>query len=280
MDAVMITLLIGVPLLLYRFHLGIDRTGHVPLEIGKCRTIGSREVQEDDFNVMLTEDACMAVIADGMGKSYGGKIAAAIAVEVFTRRFAALSDFSRPQYYFNQCFHLANQEILKTIDNERGSAAVLSALIIGDKLYYALAGNCRIAVYRQKELIPLSEGHTVGVLAGQKYREGKISRQDALRLLEAQRVYNFVGQDGFQNIEFFDIPVTLHRGDIIVLMTDGIFDGVPWVQLEEILAKGGAAQAMCLDVVQRINQNLDDDKDNGAVIMLRYHGPVQRGGQR
>lgn len=62
MDAVMITLLIGVPLLLYRFHLGIDRTGHVPLEIGKCRTIGSREVQEDDFNVMLTEDACMAVI--------------------------------------------------------------------------------------------------------------------------------------------------------------------------------------------------------------------------
>ena len=55
--------------------------------------------------------------------------------------------------------------------------------------------------------------------------EGTITRQQALELLENKRLYNYIGQDGFEEIEFFDTPVRLKEKDIVVLMSDGLYEG-------------------------------------------------------
>ncbi len=49
-----------------------------------------------------------------------------------------------------------------------------------DRLHYAVAGDIKIALLRGDELIPLSRGQTLDVLAMQAYEEGRISRQDAV----------------------------------------------------------------------------------------------------
>ena len=110
-------------------------------------------------------------------------------------------------------------------------------LIIDNYLYYAVAGNVKIAVYRNGSLIPLSSGHTIDVLVEDRFTEGSITREDALMMLENRRLYNYLGQDGFQEIEFFDTPVFLKEKDIVVLMSDGIFEGMDWKTIEEMLAK-------------------------------------------
>lgn len=260
-------------LLIWRFYLStIPKIDAPVLEIGKSRTIGSREVQEDDFNVAKNEQALLAVLADGMGKNLGGKIASKIAVDCFSDLFINFKDFSHPNYYFKRSFNLANKEILKMLDDGRGSAAVIAALIIEGKLYYALAGNCKIAIYRNRELIPLSEGHTVSVLASQQYYEGKITKDKALTLLAKQRMYNYLGQDEFKEIEIYDQPITLRARDLVVLMTDGIFEQVPWVGLENILSQEESCQNMCLATVETINSQKGEEKDNASIIMIRYKG--------
>lgn len=239
------------------------------LGIGTCMTIGSRDVQEDQINVVTTEAGTMAVLADGAGKAYGGRIAARTAVEAFTEIFRDYNAFNNPQYYFRKAFHCANKEILKVVEDESyGTASVGCALIRAGYLYYALVGNIKIGVFREDTLIPVSTGHTVAVMAEQKFHEGKISRQDTLSLLENHRLYNYLGKDDFKDIEFFDAPIRLNAGDIIVLMSDGVYEYLGFKEVEDVLKEGGNCQQKSLRIIEKINCGAGDDKDNASIILI------------
>lgn len=237
---------------------------------GYCMTIGTCEVQEDLGEVAVTEAGTMAVLSDGMGRAYGGRIASRIAVNTFIDIFEDYNAFHNPQYYFRKSFHSANKEILKALEGEeRGAAAVSCALLRKGYLYYAVAGNVRICVYREKSLVPVSAGHTVAVLAEQKFYEGKLSRQETAELLENHRLYNYLGRDGFRDIELFDAPIRLKHNDIIVLMSDGIYELLGFKEIEEVLEKQGSCQQMALEIIESVNQNKCESKDNASIILLR-----------
>jgi len=42
-------------------------------------------------------------------------------------------------------------------------------------LSYALAGNCKVSVFRKGELIPLSEGQTLDVLAKSAFKQSALT---------------------------------------------------------------------------------------------------------
>lgn len=129
-------------------------------------------------------------------------------------------------------------------------------------------GNVKICVYREGNLIPVSTGHTVAVLAEQKFHEGTISREDALALLENKRLYNYLGQDGFKDIELFDAPVKLKRGDIVVLMSDGIYDLLGVREIEAVLKSDLDCQQMAYDIIELVNRHPGEEKDNASIILL------------
>lgn len=238
-------------------------------EIGTCMTIGNRDVQEDQINVVITEAGVMGVLADGAGKSYGGRIAARTAVEAFSEIFRDYNAFNNPQYYFRKAFHCANKEILKAVEDEsRGTASVGCGLIRAGYLYYAVVGNVKISVFREGTLIPVSTGHTVAVMAEQKFHEGKISRQDTLTLLENHRLYNYLGKDDFKDIEFFDAPIRLNAGDIVVFMSDGVYEYLGFKEVEKVLKENGSCQQKSLQIIEKINSGAGDDKDNASIILI------------
>ena len=238
-------------------------------ETGTSKTIGDREVQEDEFGIMETSEGIMAVLADGMGKAFGGKIAARIAVQTFLDVFEDRSTFYKPQYSLRKAFQGANREILKHLEDEQGSACVAAVVIQNRRLYYAAAGNVQAAVFRNHELTPVTSGHTISVLARQKYEEGKLTREEAVSLLDRHRLYNFVGQDGFRDIEFFDTPIILHGGEYILLMSDGLYETVRWKDMEDCLDGSGSCQEKAYRIIELVNRSDKEGKDNGAVVMIR-----------
>lgn len=239
------------------------------IDIGKSMTIGSREVQEDQVDSLETDSGIMAVLADGAGQAFGGRIASRITVDTCMDIFRDYNAFNNPQYYFRKSFHCANKEILKALGEERrGSASAGCVLIRDGFLYYAVVGNVKVGVYREKTLVPVSAGHTIAVLAEQKFQEGTISRQEALSLLENQRLYNYLGQDGFKDIEYFDAPIRLKQGDIVVLMSDGIYELLGFKEIEEILGRTDDCQRKAFDIIELVNQNPAEAKDNASIILL------------
>ena len=172
---------------LYRFCL-VFRSSREGYETGACKTIGSREIQMDYFTIEENENGLLAVLADGMGKEAGGRIAAKTVIRVFKEIFETYNMADHPSYFFKKAFQTANREILKQMDEGRGMAAVSAVMIQGGFLFYGIVGNVKIAVFRNEELIPLGTGHTVDVLAQDKYVEGVLTREDALSMLQEKRI--------------------------------------------------------------------------------------------
>ena len=99
-------------------------------DLGASMTIGSREVQEDCYDTLSTPSGLLIVLADGMGKAYGGRIASRLAVETFVDLFRDYNAFDNPQYYFRKAFAAANRAILNALENERrGAASVCAAMV-------------------------------------------------------------------------------------------------------------------------------------------------------
>ena len=103
--------LLGI-VFLYRFCL-VFRRGREGYETGACKTIGSREIQMDYFTIEENENGLLAVLADGMGKEAGGRIAAKTVIRVFKETFEAYNMADHPSYFFRKAFQTANREILK-----------------------------------------------------------------------------------------------------------------------------------------------------------------------
>lgn len=242
-----------------------DRKGY---ETGTCKTIGSREIQADYFTVVERDQGLLAVLADGMGREAGGRIAAKTVIRVFEESFADYSFVDPPIYFFRRALQTANREILKQMEEGRGMAAVSAVMIQGGFLFYAIVGNVRVAVFRNGELVQLGTGHTVDVLAEDKYYEGVLTREDALAMLHEKRVYNFLGRDDFKEIAFYDEPIRLKKNDIVAVFSEGMYEGVASGCFEECLSQRKSCKKIALDLVEAVNKK-SGDKDNASVILIR-----------
>ena len=251
----------------YRLFLALQK-GEKRYETGACKTIGSREIQMDYFAVEENENGLLAVLADGMGKEAGGRIAAKTVVRVFQEVFREYNILDHPSYFFRKAFQTANHEILKQLEEGRGMASASAVMIQGEFLYYALVGNVKVAVFRNQELIPLGTGHTVDVLAEDKYYQGVLTREDALAMLHEKRIYNFLGRDGFREINFYDRPARLKQEDIVAVFSNGMHESIAWKYMEERLSQKKNCRQIALDLVEAVNQK-EGDKENASVILIR-----------
>jgi len=235
--------------------------------VGFAQSIGIMEVQSDFHAITRRSGGAMVVLADGIGRNYAGAISSTMLVETVLDEFEVGNAFKNPNYFFQKSLNLANRRILDQLDDGISGASVSIALLERKKLYYATVGNVQIAVFRRNELIPVTEGHTVDVLAEKKYRQGSITKETTIALLKERRLYNFVGQEEFQDIEIFDTPLNLRRGDIVVFMTDGVHDIVSYTELENILKKGRDCQRKANAIIEAVKQ-ADKRGDNASAIVI------------
>ncbi len=238
-------------------------------ESAKCQTTGCQMVQADNAQVWDSSAGTLAVLADGIGRSNTGMVCAQIAVDTVLDLYEPYQGLNEPAYFFKTSFHEASKRIQRTIGERRGGASLGAVFMDGGYLHYAVAGDVRIALMRGEELIPLSKGQTLDVLAEQAFQQGKISRQDAVWSMDEKRVWNYLGQDGFHEIEVCDPPVRMKRGDKILLMSKGIFDVLSWREIEDILLDPAPIQELADRIVLEADRKEGMDKENGSVILIQ-----------
>lgn len=236
-------------------------------EIGSASILGSNDVQQDYFGVKKNNGVILMVLADGAGQY--GEVAAKLSVDTFKELFEDENAALQPQYFFKRAANAANKKILNTLEERQGESSVAAVMVKNSQLFYTLVGNSKIAVFRNGDLIPVSEGQTVDVLARHAYTEGKISRQETLALLNEYRRYNVLGQDSFQDIEIFDKPLTLEENDAVVIMSEGIFNVLRWVDMEQILSQRNSIQTLANNFIQAVKRSPQVYKDNATVLICR-----------
>lgn len=234
-----------------------------------CQTTGSKEIQADVAEVFQNSAGVMAVVADGIGKENTGKICAQIAVDTMLDHFEPYHVLENPAYFFRTSFTEANSRIQKTIGNRHGGTSLGVLFMDRKNFYYGLAGNIRIALFRREELIPLSKGHTMDVLAVKAYHEGRLSRQETLWSLEENRVWNYLGKDCFHEMELCEQPIQIKSGDIIFLATNGVFEELSWAEIEDVLLSEMTLQQKADSLIMGVDRKPGHDKENGSVLLLK-----------
>lgn len=237
--------------------------------VGIAQTTGSRQVQSDIAQTWTNGAGTMAVLADGIGRANTGAVCAQIAVDTILDRFEPYNELNDPVYFFKSAFGEANRRIQRTAGERRGGASIGAAFLSRSYLYYAVAGDVRIAILRGQEIIPLSKGQTIDVLAAQAYEDGKISKQDTLWSMEEKRVWNYLGQDGFHEIEICDQPILLKQGDKVLLMSKGIFEELSWSETEDILIDTASSQELAERIASAVEEKNNPQRDNGSVILMQ-----------
>ena len=233
-----IILVLGVLLIILLIirNILLKRINKKDLEIAQEVTIGYEEIQEDYVDIIAEAYGTLAVLADGLGKNEAGRISSIVAVKTIIKMFKEEGNVDKVTYFFNKVFKKANHEIVNRVEKDKGGASVLSVIVTNNLLNYALVGDVMLAIFRNKELIKLSSGHSISEVAQKEYYKGKLQKTEALYALKEKKLLYYVGQESFKNIEICESPIELYKNDIVVLMSRGVYEGLRWVEFEEILA--------------------------------------------
>lgn len=238
-------------------------------ETAVSQTTGGKEIQADIAGIQTNNAGTLAILSDGIGKANTGKVCAQIAVDTLLDRYQPCHVLNNPEYFFKTSFREASQRIQRTIGERRGGTCLAAVFVNRGSMHYGLAGDIRIALFRNQELIPISKGQTLNVLALNAYQEGILSKPETIWTMEEKRVWNYLGIDGFHEIEIGERPIRLKPGDVVVLATKGIFEAVSWAEMEDILLKDLTLKEKADGIVMESEKKNGREKENGSVLLLR-----------
>lgn len=247
---------------------GNSATGRA-VSYGLAQTTGNQVLQSDCAQAAISRAGIMAVLADGIGKENTGKVCAQIAVDTILDGYEPYRVLNNPEYFFRSTFHEANLRIQKTIEERKGGTCLGAVFLNGTAMHYALAGDLRIALLRSGELIPISQGQTLDVLAVRAYEAGRLSRKEAIWSMEEKRAWNYVGMDGFHEIEIAERPIRLKAGDLVFMASKGIWQELSWAEIEDILTEPTGLQEKAERLVAEADRKPGASKENGSTLIIK-----------
>lgn len=237
---------------------------------------GQRPNNEDQFAVMDTRKRGMRadgvlIIADGMGGRNFGEQAAAAAVETVEESLAEMLD-SRDggevvmADVLASALRKANARVyeLASADEDRkgmGTTCV-AAVIEGERMYIAHAGDSRAYLLREGALRQLTADHSY---VAEQVRAGAITEEGARKSRFRNIITRAVGIEPTLEAEVVDAEV--RPGDTVLLCTDGLSNMVEEEDIARTLTQSPSPQAAADKLVGMANKN--GGRDNITAVVAR-----------
>jgi len=237
---------------------------------------GQRPNNEDQFAVVDTRRRGMRadgvlIIADGMGGRSFGEQAAAAAVETVEESLAEMLD-SRDggavvmADVLASALRKANSRVyeLASADEDRkgmGTTCV-AAVIEGERVYVAHAGDSRAYLLREGALRQLTADHSY---VAEQVRAGAITEDGARKSRFRNIITRAVGIEPTLEAEVVDAEV--RPGDTLLLCTDGLSNVVEEDDIARTLAQSSSPQSAADRLVGMANKN--GGKDNITAVVAR-----------
>jgi PPM family protein phosphatase len=268
-DTVLIVLALLVLILWSIRLLVLKMRKKVAIVVGNAQTIGDRKEQEDAFATVVHEDRFLAVLADGMGGYSYGKMASNLVVNTFVREFTKTGEKQQPAaFFFRSAAFLCNQRLLERNKGTKSGTTLVAVLIAGGYLNWASIGDSAIVLFRDGEFINLNQKQIFQSLLEKRYLSGEISREEMLNHPKKKRLSNFIGYEGFQDVEINRQTIKLRRGDKVLLCSDGVYNSATEMEMEKILARNMAPNQAAEAIISLVEQKSIAHQDNATIIIL------------
>ncbi|MDH3439154.1 MAG: protein phosphatase 2C domain-containing protein [Gammaproteobacteria bacterium] len=209
------------------------------IEYAKVSALGDRQDNQDRAAIIVSEDAAIMLVFDGMGGHADGAIAAEVGMktvqELFTSASLPLFD---PQGFLYMALSQAHDEVVKLgADHEvdfRPRATCAICLIQETGSWWAHIGDSRIYLMRNGQVVNRSRDHShVEVLI----QEGAITEEEALDHPMRNFVECCIGGDAPVPDMSITRKMPLAKGDVLLACSDGLWSGMNDGEIAEISSR-------------------------------------------
>lgn len=242
---------------------------HDKIEIGNGQTIGRRAEQDDYFSTVETKVGTMAVLADGISGLANGRMASTIAVTTFIQEFMKQKSIANIQSYFKETALTSNRMIVENLNGSNGGTTLVAAVI--DKegfLHWGAVGDSVITLFRNGEFIAINQKHIFESVLKERYISGEISQLEVQENPLKKRLINYLGYEGFKNLDTGNKPIQLKRGDKVCLFSDGVYDTLTEVEMERILSQHAPPYDIAQNIIKAVEQKRLKNQDNATIVIL------------
>jgi protein phosphatase len=255
----------------------------VVLQAGGATDVGRlRTINQDSF--VLLPDRDLFIVADGMGGHQGGEVASRLAIETLQ---VAYQDATADA--LTEAIAVANHRIRNEGDADpdlRGMGTTVVALALlsdegGDadhdeeaagptsRLLVANVGDSRGYLYRDDDLIQLTEDHSV---VADLVRDGRITEEEAEVHPQRNIVTRVLGV--YETVEVDLWPVDPVQHDRILLCSDGLFNEVGADQISSVLRRLSDPAEAAAELVRLANESGGRDNITAVVVDVVDDGGV------
>lgn len=236
--------------------------------IGNGQTLGKRKEQEDCFSTVMNENGVLAVLADGMGGFTNGRVASSLAVNTFVQEFSKSKNIEPIDKFFKDTSRLSNAYIVERAKGEKVGTTLVAVIISDSYLYWSSIGDSAIALFRNGEFINLNKKHIFQNVLEEQYLSGKITKEELLSNSKKNRLTNYMGHRGFRNIEICDRSIKIVKGDKIILCSDGVYNSVTELEMENVLSKRLNPFKAAEEIIEIIESKKRPNQDNATIVIL------------
>ena len=206
-----------------------EETGPLAIRVANLQGIGEREEQEDSFAVLnatalaeLSSQGLFALVADGMGGMEGGRQASEWAADFFVQLFRERDPKRSVPEWFYQSVHVVSDSVYRQFGGRSGTTLV-AVHLLKDRLHWLSVGDSAIYLARDGGVFQLNREHTcLNQLYLQELEQPVIDKAQAEQDEDARRLSSFIGIDRLAEVDLNLRPLTLKRGDALLLCSDGI----------------------------------------------------------
>jgi serine/threonine protein phosphatase PrpC len=245
------------------------------IEYAKVSALGDRQDNQDRAAVVVSEDAALMLVFDGMGGHSDGARAAETGLQVVQDLFMnATQPIFDPQGFLYMALSQAHDEVVclgQDVEVDfRPRATCAICLVQEGGSFWAHIGDSRIYQIRDRAVLTRSRDHShVEVLI----QEGAISEEEALDHPMRNFVECCIGGDAAVPDMSITNRKNLAAGDVLLACSDGLWSGL---SDDDVANIGEAGDNNLLEnlkelSVQALTVN-SPHSDNTTGTALRWHG--------
>ena len=200
---------------------------------------GDREEQQDIYGYCLDEQSCYVTVCDGY---VHGELASRTALEICVNRFKTIGEENEIPYAMRDAV-ISADTMVSGIRDENGDpiqmgTTAVQVLIRNRNLYWNSVGDSRIYLFRKDQFVQVTTDHTYHTVLNEKYQAGQITKAQMEQEMQyGDKLVNYIGIGNLELTDHNNIPFPLERGDIILLMTDGLYKILDDTQIREVIMR-------------------------------------------
>lgn len=237
-----------------------------------CSDVGKvRAINQDAYFYIEDKKVPIFIIADGMGGHKAGEIASNLAISTIVSYYEdnlekIINEEMFVPQFINESIEKANEKIVEESKVEKEfngmGTTVTMCLIVNSELYIGHVGDSRAYLLRDKELIQLTQDHS---LVGELLRTGSITKKEAMNHPKRNVITRALGTDLKLSVDI--INRELNSDDKIILCTDGLTNMVSEERILETIKTDEDIVGSCSKLVNIANEL--GGIDNTTIMLIQ-----------